>query len=174
MKQKVMISAGQHAFEFEGEILELEDSYLVLRAKHGDIYIERKYVVFIQFLNEEEKVVESKPQNVKNAKADHAARFVKSRLRQDPLEEKLEEKLVPPSQFPDDEWDPAYVLHDDEDAEVAKNVLGAIQQHPITKATNLRQAVKNAMSTDEDFSMGMGNVEYKTPLQTVLGMKTKK
>lgn len=168
-----MISAGQHVFEFEGEILELEADYLILRAKHGDIYIERKYLVFIQYLNEEQEEREPPPPPVaaKSPRVDNAAKFIKSRLRQDPLEERLVEKLIPPSQYADDEWDEAYVLSDSEDTEVAKNILSAIhgQQSP-AKATNLRQAIKEAMSTEEDFSMGGGNVEYKSPLQTILGM----
>lgn len=186
MKHNIVIAAGSQVFEFEGEIVELEDEHILLRAKRGDIYIERKYLVFIQMLNEEvveepapapEIIVEQPeplPVVVRSPKVDQAARFIKQRLRKDPLEDKLIEKLVPPSQFPDDA-DDDYVMEetDEEDLEAMKNVVAAFHgpNHPIAKATNLQQAVKAAMqNTDKDLSMNMGNVEYKNPLQTILGM----
>jgi hypothetical protein len=181
MKHNIVIAAGQQVFEFEGEILEFEDEHILLRAKRGDIYIERKYLVFLQALNEEvsedtmddtpdviEEQAEPLPIVVRPPKVDQAARFIQQRLRKDPLNEKLEAKLVPPSQFPDDNND--YV---NEDEEAAKNILGQLHpNHPAVKATNLRQAAKSIMANErEDFSMGMGNIEYKNPLQTILGMK---
>ena len=172
MKQKVMISVGSTAVEFEGEILEFEPDYLVLRAKHGDIYIERKYLVFIQFLNEE-PAPQQHPEKPVEPRTDAAAKFVSKRLKHDPLDEQFE-RIVPPSQFPDDDIlsDPDTEI--DEDMEAIKNIHGAFygQDNPITKAANLRQAVKTAMNNDdENFSMGMGNVEYKSPAQIILGKK---
>jgi len=161
MKQKVLIAAGQSVFEFEGEITEFNDSYLVLKAKHGDVYIERKFLVFIQFLDEEPEV---KAERVKSPEVDMAAKFINKRLRHDPVDEILEEKFVPPSQ-----------LTDDDDAEVMRNIVSGKHMWndtAITNATDLQQAVKTAMENeDHDFSMGMGSSKYKDPAQIVLGMK---
>lgn len=186
MKQKVMISAGNQAFEFEGEITTFNDDYIIIDAKHGEIFIERKYLVFIQFLNEDNELVrennvkpiEPQPLVVKKQKPDEMVKLINKRLKHDPLELKLEEKLVPPSQFPD------YIVDEvekvvsseyiDEDMEAAKNIMGYAHgvDHPVVKATSLKQAVKNAMNNDdEDFVMGSGSIEFKTPLQTVLEMK---
>lgn len=165
MKQKVMIAAGSQCFEFEGEIVEIENDYLILKAKHGDIYIERKFLVFIQYLHDEEPmpVVEKvKPQ------VDAAAKFINTRLRHDPVDEMLQSKFVPPSQLPDEQpW-----CDYDEDEEAARNVYGAIHgETPVTKTNNLKDAVKAAMGTDTDFAMGMSGGKYKDPAQTILGMK---
>lgn len=184
MKHKVVVNAGSNSFEFEGQILEIEEDYLILKAKHGDVYIERKFLVFIQFLDEEVEVKEApekqtpKPVAVRSPKVDHAARFLKQKLQEDPLEQRLAQKLIPPSQFPDDEeyiQPTTYQFQDevDEDLEAVKNVLGAVRgvDNPITKAANLKQAIKAAMDND-DFSMGgVGSIEYKDPLQTIMGMK---
>ncbi len=155
-----MISAGAQCFEFEGEIVELEDDYIILKAKHGDIYIERKYLVFIQFLEEtKEELVQSE----KMPKPDAAAKFVNTRLKHDPVSEMLEEKFIPPSQLPDDAFD---------DDEVTRNVYGAVHtETPVTKANNLRDAVKTAMNSDTDFSMGGSGGKYQDPVQTILRMK---
>jgi len=162
MKQKVMISAGSQAFEFEGEIMELTPEYIVLKAKHGDIFIERKYLVFIQFL-EEEVEAPPPPVTIRKPEVDAAARFVNKRLKHDPLDEML---FVPPSQLPDE--------MSDEDLEIVKNTYGAVHglDNPVTKAANLRQAVKTAMQNENvDFSMGMSGGKYQNPAQTILGMK---
>ncbi len=175
MKHNVVVAAGTQVFEFDGEILELEDTHILLRAKRGDIYIERKYLVFIQTLNEEvmdeklyaEQINEPEkspmPVIVRNPKIDPAAKFIKQRLKQDPFEHIFEEKIIPPSQFPDHE----------EDMEAMKNVAGAFHgpNHPLNKATNLQEAIKVAMNNaNKEVSLSMGSVEYKNPLQTVLGM----
>lgn len=170
MKQKVMISAGSQAFEFEGEIMEFGQDYIILKAKHGDIFIERKYLVFIQFLDDEE-IVPSRPAPVETPKApkvDAAAKFISKRLKHDPVGEKLEERfeLVPLSQLPDELTD--------EELEVAKNVYGAVHglDNPVTKASSLKQALKTAMQNEDvDFSMGMSGGKYQNPAQTILGMK---
>ncbi len=181
MKQKVVIIAGDNVFEFIGEILELEDTHILLKAKHGDIYIERKYLVFIQMLNDDEAVEVTKPEVImeqseplpvviRSPKVDQAARFINQRLKKDPLSDKVDIKLVPPSQFPD-----AYeeeVAMEEEDVEAMRNASAAFHgpNHPITKENNLKQAIKAAMETDKDLSMGMGNVKYHNPLQTIMGM----
>lgn len=162
VKQKIMIAAGAQCFEFEGEIIELEDDYIVLRAKHGDIYIERKYLVFIQYLNEEKETVQ---QEVATPKSDAAAKFISERLnhlRYDPVKERLEEKFFPPSQLPDDD-----------DEEVTRNIYGAAHlETPITRSSNLKDAVKTAMqNVDTDFSMGASGGKYQNPAQTILGIK---
>ncbi len=92
MKQKIMICAGQQCFEFDGEITEIEEDYLILKANHGDIYVERKYLVFIQYLNEEEEKPAEKP--VKSPEVDAAAKFITKRLKHDPLSEKLEQVFI--------------------------------------------------------------------------------
>lgn len=56
MTQKVMLAAASQCFEFDGEITEIEQDYIVLKGKHGDILIERKYLVFIQYLEDEKPV----------------------------------------------------------------------------------------------------------------------
>lgn len=188
MKHKVVISAGGQAFEFNGQIMELEEDFIVLKADKGDIYIERQYLVFIQFLEDTEEIklkesVEPKPIALRSNKNEKAARFLKQRLSQDPLNKIIEEKLIPPSQFPDDEEyiEPSYNYQQqpevDEDMEAMKNVIGhaAGPDHPFVKATNLRQAAKIAMQNeDTDFSMGNGSVEYKSPLQVIMGLKKNK
>lgn len=170
MTQKVMIAAGSQCFEFDGEITEIEQDYLILKGKHGDIYIERKYLVFIQYMNEpetEEEVIQPQPQQ-KPPKVDAAAKFINKQLKYDPLDEHLtkvvEYNAVPPSQLPDDD-----------DFEVMQNVSSGKHMWndtPITNAPDLKQAVKAAMENEEyDFSMGMGGAKYKSPAQTILGMK---
>jgi hypothetical protein len=164
MKQKVLVCAGSSAFEFEGEILELEPDYLVLRANHGDIYIERKYLVFIQFLNEE-KEPDPAPVPVRQPKppqVDAAARFVNKRLKHDPVDETFEELIMPPSQ-----------LRDDDDGETVRQIERLYgKPHPVTQPENLADAVRSAMSGgDEDFSMGTGGSQYNNPAQTILGRK---
>lgn len=177
MKHHVVIAAGGQAFEFEGEITELEEDYIILQAKRGEIYIERKHLVFIQTLNEEveikDEIIPEVPLPIvaRSSKVDQAARFVNKRLKQDPLEQKLVGKMIPPSQFPDDGNDP--IIEVDEDEEAMSNVMAAYHgpDNPLTRATNLRQAAQIAMKTEDDFSMGMGGIEYKSPLQMVLGLK---
>lgn len=219
MTQKVMIAAGAQCFEFDGEITEVEQDHMILKGKHGDIYIERKHVVFIQYLNDEGDKTpqpaaiccpwcftrhidvgewETRPHHKhlcltckklfrvegengeyfygipdeqhepqKTPQVDAAAKFISKRLRHDPMEAMLEEKLVPPSQFPDDDYD--------DSAEIMRNV--STGQHmwnntAITRAPDLQQAVKVAMKNeDHDFSMGAGGSTYKDPAQTILGMK---
>ena len=171
-----MVSAGSQCFEFDGEITEIGPEYIILNAKHGEIYIERKYLVFIQYLKEEKEEPEEElvSPNTK-PKPDAAARFVQARriqqeLKRDPLDDVLEEKFVPPSQLPDNAFE--------DDDEVMKNVMSAVQgpdrpplRHPkLVAKDNLQQAVKAAMQ-NEDFSMGAGGVQYKSPAQTILGMK---
>lgn len=169
MKHKVMIAAGAQCFEFDGTILEMDEESIILEAKHGDIYIERKYLVFIQYLNEkEEEVVPQEYQSTKPVKVDAAAKFINKQLKYDPVEERVtkavEYSAVPPSQLPDED-----------DLEVMRNV--ASDKHmwrdtPITNAEDLQHAVKAAMENEEhDFSMGMGGGKYKNPAQTILGMK---
>lgn len=156
-----MISAGAQCFEFEGEIIEMEDDYIILKAKHGDIYIERRYLVFIQYLNDvEEEFIQQEV--IKTPKIDAAAKFISKRLRHDPMDKILEEKFVPLSQLPDDC-----------DDEVLRNVYGAVHgKTPITKANNLKDAIQTAMKNpDSDFSMGMSGGKYHNPAQTVLGIK---
>jgi hypothetical protein len=164
MKHKVVIAVADKVFEFEGQIVEFDPDYLLLQAKHGEVYIERKHLVFIQFLDEEPVTQETmqpsmSPKNVKN---DNAARLIKQRLKQDPLKEKLE-KLIPPSQLPEtmlEYSDP------EDDAEVIRNVYGLNN----SKTTNLQHAVKIAMDSDDDFSMD-NNVKYRTPSQLLTGIK---
>ena len=192
MKQKVVICAGTNSYEFEGEITEFTESHIVLKATRGEFYIERKYLVFIQFLSdevEEEKIEATRRPIEKRTpsrhdKIDKTVRFINKQLKRDPLEEKIWQKLVPPSQLPDDEehskppW--PYVDEDDEelvepsqpdedDEEVMRNIFGGV--HPTVKASNLQQAAQMLMKNeDQDFSMGMGNMDYKTPTQTVLSL----
>jgi len=215
-----MVSAGSQCFEFDGEITEVDQGHIILKAKHGDIYIERKYVVFIQYLNQEPNSSPPVPAHIycpwcnaqhidvgqwetrphhkhlclacdklfrvegengeyfygipsqetqelppKTSQTDAAARFINKRLKHDPINDMLEEKLIPPSQFPDN----------DDDAEVIKNLTSG--QHmwndtAITRAPDLQQAIKTAMENEEhDFSMGFGSSRYKDPAQTILGMK---
>lgn len=166
MKHKVMIAAGSQCFEFDGRIVEMDEESIILEAKHGDIYIERKYLVFIQYLNEEEDLP---PKELpKPARVDAAAKFINKQLKYDPVDEHVtkvvEYSAVPPSQLPDED-----------DMEVMRNV--ASDKHmwrdtPITNAEDLQHAVKAAMENEEhDFSMGMGGGKYKNPAQTILGMK---
>lgn len=167
MKQKIMISAGTQCFEFDGEITEIENDYIVLKAKHGDIYIERKYLVFIQYLNDkddEEELIS--PEMPKAPKVDAAAKFINKRLRHDPVDKILEEKFVPPSQLPDDNYDEDY-----EATVQAERLYG--KPHPITQPENLADAIKVTMrGGSEDLSMSFGGAgKHHNPLQTILGMK---
>lgn len=164
-----MICAGNSNFEFDGEITEMTDDHLVLKAKHGDIFIERKYLVFIQFLEDElEKPVpevEAPQVKQKDPRIDAAVKFVNKRFKKDPLEEKLTAKLIPPSQYPDEfeEYIPPDI--DEDDLEVIRKVNGM----PTPPPKDFKAAIKAAMS-NEDFSMD-GSAEYANTLKTVLGIK---
>lgn len=163
-----MIAAGSQCFEFEGEIIEIENDYLILKAKHGDIYIERKFLVFIQYLYDEEPVP-AVVEKVKPPQVDAAARFINARLKHDPVDEMLQTKFVPPSQLPDES---EYEYFESDEDEITKNIYGAVHgETPVTKTNNLKDAVKAAMNTDTDFAMGMSGGKYKSPAQTILGMK---
>ena len=166
MLQKILISAGNQAFEFEGQILDINDDFLLVKIKNGEVYIERKYLVFIQFLDDEEvvpKEVNDKPVS-KNAKTNDMARFINQRLKHDPLNQ----KLVPMSQLPDNLLEETEVGRDYEDLEAEKNILIATYgpDHPAVKANNLKQAAQAAMNNTE-FSMGP-EIECRNPLQTIL------
>jgi hypothetical protein len=180
MKHKIVIATNTQSFEFEGEIVEFEPEHIILKAKHGDIFIERKYLVFIQSINEEVLAVEDiepapLPVIARVNKTDQAAKFIKQRLKSDPLEQRLMDKLVPPSQFPDyydadDELEQIVNGAEEDDIEVMRNTTMAVHgpNHPLVKAGNLQQAIKASMS-DNNFSMG-GDVKYNSPLQSVIGM----
>lgn len=164
--QKVMISAGSSTFEFTGEILELEQEYLILKAAHGDIYIERKYLVFIQFLNQpdEQKKIEQKviPASFTPQKIDAAAKLLNKQLKYDPFDIKIENDLIPPSQLPDS----------NEEEFVSGNEQYTHSKNTINRPTDLTQAIRDAMlKVNEDEEFSMGPVNYKTPLQTILGNK---
>jgi hypothetical protein len=177
--QEVVISAGNNSFSFKGEILEMDDEHIILRADKGDIYIERKYLVFIQILNEEpapikkeQKIINSPASNPPHS--DKAAQFIKQRLKYDPVAQKMDEpRLVPPSQLPDQFEKDIQKVNDleevDEDAEALANVYSAFYgPNPVSEACSLKQAVKAAMGQENEFQMGSTN--FKTPLQTILSM----
>ena len=180
MKQKVVISLGQQIFEFDGEILEFNDDFLTIKTAKSEVYIERKYVAFIQFLNEETEepvVVEQKPQKPMPQKLRDSIKFVNKRIKNDPIDERLRQRIIPPSQLPDNENEHLN-LDFDEDDEAATTVLEQIYgpNHPIVRAAREKQelsfkdSIKEAMNnTDNDFSMG-DSVKYKSPLQMVLGL----
>lgn len=159
-KQKVVVSAGNSTYEFEGELLEITDEYLVLKAKHGDIYIERRYLVFIQYMNdialETEAQIDVPTKSLKN---DAAAKFLNKRLRHDPLNQVLHEKFTPMSQLSDDE----------DNDEVMKNIYSSVNREPFVP-NNLKDAINVAMkSTDDELSFNGDGISYQNPAQTILG-----
>lgn len=186
MIQKIMICVGNNSFEFDGQITKFEDDYIILKAKHGDIYIERKYLAFIQFLEEPAAVelkIPATPKAVsKNIKSDSAARFIQRKLKKDPLDEMLEMKMVPPSQYPDDnsiiedieevqpsDIDMEYDINGDEMPYLLTQQKSPTLEKKSIKSDNLADAIKEVMNNnDGDFSMG--GVEYKSPLQTIMGL----
>lgn len=164
MKHKVVIAVAQQIFEFEGLITEITDDTIVIQARHGNIYLERKYLVFMQEINEEIKQETITKTNQEKVKVDQAAKFIKKQLRYDPLKEKLdvqENELI-------QKMDRNEYINDD--LEVEKNVVGHNfgPNHPLVKEISLEQAVRSTMNNDE-FTM-RGN-EYSSPLQTIMGLK---
>lgn len=156
MIHKVVISTPQQAFEFIGEIVEFTDEYILLKASQGDIYVERKYLVFVQYINEEEAIPAPVVRPQKIEQVEKAPK------------KPLKIRLVPPSQLPDDDEDIYYgTTYDDQDdnMEVLKNVLAGYGTD-----SNLKDAAKAVMS-NEDEEFAVGGVKYQSPLQTVLGLK---
>lgn len=170
MKQKIVICAGGQVFEFIGRIIEQNEDYIIIDAKLGDIYIERKYLVFIQFLKEEESETAHQQQKSPQKQQERGiAKIIKQRLREDPLAQRLQEKTqsIPPSQLPDD-----FILpENEEDIEVVNKCYSSVYgpSHPVVQATNLTQAIRTAMSSDEETTFSTDNVEYSSPLNTLLG-----
>jgi hypothetical protein len=173
MKHKIVITVAQQVFEFEGLIREMTDNDIILEAEHGDIFIERKYLVFIQELKAAEPIAKPPlPQKaspiIDKPRIDAAARFVNRQLKHDPLDERLSQKVVHPAEMPDSLDD----LEIDEDTEAVKNIIGHNfgADHPFVQEVTLKQAIRGAMSnTMDDFTVE--GPEYRTPLQTVMGMK---
>lgn len=180
MKQKVVISLGQQIFEFEGEILDFNENFLIIKTAKSEVYIERKYVAFIQFFDEEVEappVVMEKPQTLIPQKLNNSIKFINKKLKMDPIDERLRQRMIPPSQLPDDENEQISEDFDNDD-EAALVVLEQTYglNHPVVKSAREKQelsfkaSIREAMSnTDNDFSMG-NSIKYKSPLQVILGL----
>ena len=192
MKHKVIVSAGSQVFELLGEITEIDAEHIYMTAKDGDLYVDRRYVVFVQFLKEEvvrPNPVQPSPTVLRDNKVADAERLLKARLREDPLKAKLEQKLVPLSQLSDDvpeeemisptpnhslfrdepiyEEQPEpefYQPEDPDDAEVMRQV-----GYPMVTGKGLKDAVKAVMS-NEEVDLNCGGPGYKDPLKTILGL----
>lgn len=165
MKHKVIIEVGTVVFEFIGNITKFEPDYILMTTTSGDVYIERRHLAFIEFINKIPKQTPiHKTKKVASVDPEH---FVKEKIRNHNMENNLTDGIE--NEFLDDFTD---------NDEVVKNVMAHVggKNHPIAQELSLKQAIRGVMSNEEleeDFSMNFGS-KTSTPSELILGKHANK